>query len=184
MYVETFLLGRGSSLALRPEPVPEDAAALDGFPSREPPSHQTHAGLFLDVIDENRRWAPPPDGAPVLPRVFGKLRDTLARAKAAADPAPIQVLVLPTLWHLDDAMRVAMLKQLGLEPIEYRPGLAQERVARACAAAGLPVQDVTALFAKDPPPARLFLLDQGHFSPAGHAIVAAWLADALPPLLH
>ena len=52
-----------------------------------------------------------------------------------------------------------------------------------CADVGLPVQDVTAIFAKDPQPSRLFLPDQGPFSPAGHAAVAAWLSEALPKLM-
>jgi lysophospholipase L1-like esterase len=183
MYVETSLIGRGSPLALRPVAIAEDMAALDGFPKHDGPPNQVHAGLFLDAVDENKRWAPPQPGPPVLPRVFERLRQTLAGIKTTAGARPVQVLILPTLWQLDDGMRVAMLEQLGLNPAEYRAGLAQERVARACAAAGLPVQDVTALFAKEPKPAALFLSDHGHFSSAGHAVVAAWLADAIPALL-
>lgn len=178
MFVETTLIAQRSRFALQPLPTPDEVAAFDGFPSYYAEPFQTHAGLFLDAIDEQRRWSG--EGPPVLPRLFADLRAALAEAQQHAGHLPLHVLILPTLWHLQDDRRRQTLQALGMDPAEYRPGLAQERIARVCADLGLPVHDVTGWFRPDPDPETLFLAeDMGHFTPRGHRIVAERLAEVV-----
>jgi len=165
------------SLMQRLTMAPEAMALREGFPSGPGDWGATHAGLFLDVIDEDAAW--PPTAPPVLPRVIADFRAALAEAREAAAGAPVAVLVLPTRWHLDDAAHAEGLRGLNLDPVSFRRGLIQQRLAVLCADVGLPMFDATPWLEATADHRAQFLSDGGHFSPAGHAAVAAALADAV-----
>lgn len=156
---------------------PEDATRAVGLPGEG----QRHAGLFLDVRDENRVWQ---DGAPpVIPRLCGYLRDSLERAKAIAAGRPLVYVVLPTLWQVDEAERLAKLRSWGWDPAGYERGLAQRRWLAIANELGIPAFDATPILAAGGPAKDLFIADGGHLSVRGNELVGAWLAGELEALL-
>ncbi len=153
--------------------------ALEGFPG-SPGQPGLDGCLFLDTTDENAAW---PAGAPaVLPRVLADFRSAFAAAKAAADPLPIHVLILPALCHCSDEEHAAGLRAAGFDPAGFQRGLIQRRLRAIAAELGLPVLDATPWLAAETDLPALFVSDRGHFSPRGHAVVAAHLARELAPL--
>lgn len=161
-------------------PDPADAARTFGMPPQGPVD-LSHAGLFLDVIDENQTWA---EGAPpVIPRVLTNLRQSLQRARQTAGARPLAFVVLPTVWQVSEDRRVARLRELKMDPAAYRRGLGQERWLGVARELGIPAFDATTVLAAEPEPAKLFIPDGGHLSVRGNELVAGWLARELAPLL-
>lgn len=151
-------------------PDPAEVARMAGMP----PADKSHAGLFLDVRDENATWA---EGAPpVIPRVLANLRASLQRARQIAGARPLWFVILPTVWQVDEARRLARLRELGFDPVDYERGRAQRRWAQVAQELGIPVLDATAILTAEPDHAGLFLVDGGHFTARGNEIVAHWLA--------
>ncbi len=158
-------------------PDPADLARMAGMPQ----GGQEHAGLFLDVVDANRSWAP--GAPPVIPRVLAALRESLQRAKDTAGDRPLWFVILPTVWQVDADRRRTRLGELGFAPDEFRPGLAQERWATVAREVGVAVLDATPILAAEPDAAGLFLADGGHLSPRGNEAVGRWLAGEIGPAL-
>jgi lysophospholipase L1-like esterase len=151
---------------------PDEAARVAGLP----PEGQRHAGLFLDADDAPRASPVAPE---VVQRLLGYLRDALARAKAAASGRPLVFVVLPTLWQVDEARRVARLRELGFDPAQFPRGKAQERWSAIALELGVPALDATPVLAAQRDPAGLFLADGGHLSERGNEVVGRWLAEQL-----
>ncbi len=145
------------------------------------PKDRTHAGLFLDVIDEATTWV---DGAaPVIPRLLGILRTSLQRAKEVAGRRLVVFLVLPTSWQVIEPKRRAHLQELGFDPPLFERGLAQHRWRTVARELGMPCFDATPILAAEPDPEQLFISDGGHLSVRGHEVVGKWFATELAPLL-
>ncbi len=158
-------------------PDPETMTRAVGLPP-ETPQNQRHAGLFLDVRDERHTWQP--GAEPVLPRLLGYLRASLQRAADTAGRRPLVFVILPTKWQVDESLRTARLRELGLDPKDYERGLAQARWRAVAEGLGIPTLDATPILAAAKEPAdELFIADGGHFNVRGNEIVAAWLAGEL-----
>lgn len=156
---------------------PAEAERMAGMPQ----GGAEHAGLFLDVVDEQRSWA---EGAPpVIPRVLAELRRSLERARTVAGRRPLWFLILPTIWQVDDARRAERMRQLGFAPEAFRRGLAQERWASVARELGIPVFDATPILAAEPDHDGLFIADGGHLSVRGNEVVGRWLAGELAAAL-
>lgn len=165
---------QASLLAVVP-PDPDEAAAMAGVPVGK-----TLAGLFLDVGDDAAGW---PDGDPrVLLRVLLPLRVSLQRMQQQAAGRPFVFVVLPTGWQVLESRRTATLRELGFDPQQFERGAAQRRWLAAAAELGIPAFDATPVLANAADPASLFV-DGAHYNAAGCALVAAWLAEQLAPLL-
>jgi hypothetical protein len=165
------------SLLTRMALTPAALALREGFPLAPGDWGATHAGLFLDVLDENTAW--PPTAPPVVPRVLADFRTAIDQARSAAAGAPVAVLVLPTRWHLDDATFAERLRELQLDPAQFRRGSIQRRLAGLCAELGVPMFDATPWLEAPADHRAQFVSDGGHLSPTGHAVVAAALDDAV-----
>ena len=179
LWLETWILTYWPSLS----PVmhlsldPEDEKRMAGMP----PDAQQHAGLFLDVIDENKTWA---DGAPpVMPRVAANLRSALQSALNVAGKRPLVFVLLPTMWQVVEPRRIAELQRLGFAPADYERGKAQRRWMAVAKDLGIQALDATAILAAEPDPEQLFLADGVNLSVLGNKVVARWLATELAPLL-
>lgn len=149
---------------------PELAARVAGMPS----AGRGHAGLFLDVIDERAAWTA--GASPVVPRLLEALRTSLQRGKEIAKDRPMWFVLLPTLWHVDEALRVAKLKELEFDPVGYERGLAQRRWMQIGKGLGVTVLDSTPILAAEADHVGLFLADGVHLSGHGHDVLARWLA--------
>jgi lysophospholipase L1-like esterase len=154
---------------------PEALALREGFPGTPPVWAETHAGLFLDVLDEATAW--PAGAPPVIPRVLDDFRAALQSARQAANGLPLAVLVLPTWWHVDATGYAARLEELGFAKEAFRRGRMQERLQALATELGLPLCDATPwLEAATVDRTTLFISDRGHLSAAGNAVVAAGIA--------
>lgn len=151
-------------------PDPAEVARTAGMP----PDDKSHAGLFLDVVDESTTWTP--GAPPVIPRVLENLRASLQRARQIAGARPLWFVILPTVWQVDEARWRARLPELGFDPDRYRRGLAQQRWAAIARELGIPVLDATPILTAEPDHAGLFIVDGGHFSVRGNEVVGRWLA--------
>ncbi|HZL99855.1 MAG TPA: GDSL-type esterase/lipase family protein, partial [Planctomycetota bacterium] len=120
--LELLLLEAGWPWALQPGASPEEQEAFAGFPRRADPN-QCMAGLFMDVIDPARSWDEQRP-APVVPRVLARTADSLRAIVAEAGAARVLVVVLPSWWHVVNGDRLAVMQEVGLDPAEYRAGLA------------------------------------------------------------
>ncbi|MCU0866020.1 MAG: hypothetical protein MUC36_19725, partial [Planctomycetes bacterium] len=164
-----------SLLALVP-PDPDEALRLQGLPT-----DRTFAGLFLDVADPVTSW---PDGAPpVVPRLLANLKGSLQAMQLAADGRPLVLLLLPTSWQVMPARWDAKLRELGFDPARFERGAYQRRCLELAKELGIPAFDATPILQATADPATQFLSDGAHYSAAGHATLAQWLARALPPVL-
>lgn len=183
LWCETWLVTNAPQHSLLPRIVmsPEALALREGFPGTPPVWGETHAGLYLDVLDEQAAWPP---GAPaVLPRVFADFRAALLAARQAAAGLPLLVVVLPTWWHVDAEAHRARLVEMKFDPAGFRRGRMQERLRELCAELALPVLDATPWLEGVPDRRAMFLADGGHLTAAGHAVVAARLEAAVADLL-
>jgi lysophospholipase L1-like esterase len=160
-------------------PDPEDALRTAGLPP-ERPTDQRHAGLFLDVLDEQTCWDA--SGSPPIPRLRAVLRASLQRAQQQAGRRPLVFVILPTIWQVDEGKRTAHLKELGFDPSRFARGVAQQRWREVATELGVPVFDATPILAADPDPASLYV-DGGHLNERGNALLGDWLAGELQPLL-
>ena len=158
-------------------PDPEDEQRRAGMPTEA----QQHAGVFLDVIDENKTWAA--GTPPVMPRVAARLREALQRALEVAGSRPLVFVVLPTVWQVVEPKRVAELQRLGHVPAEFERGRVQSRWLAVAKELGIRALDATPILAAEPDPEQLFFADGGHLSVRGNEVVAKWLATELAPLL-
>jgi lysophospholipase L1-like esterase len=170
-------------------PDAEETAAFTGWPVAGLDFGRLHAGLFLDVRDEQTSWqakVPPavlPGGPPVVPTTLATLRETLTAARALCGSRPLLTLLLPTRWHCDpDAWR-QQLVALEFDPKDFEFGAMRRRIAAVAADLGLPFADATESLLDQGDAKRFFIDDGGHLSIEGNAVVAAWLAPILAPRL-
>jgi len=179
LWLEAWILTYWPSLSpiMDLPPDPEEEQRRAGMPTEA----QQHAGLFLDVIDENKTWAA--GTPPAMPRVAARLRTALQRALEVAGPRPLVFVVLPTVWQVVEQKRVAELQRLGFAPADYERGRAQTRWLAVAKDLGIPAFDATPILAAEPDPEQLFIADGGHLSVRGNEVVAKWLATELAPLL-
>lgn len=154
-------------------PDPEEDARMAGMPLFE---KQT-AGLFLDVVDETTTFGE--KTPPAIPRVLDTLRTSLQRAKEVAADRPVWFVVLPTLWQVDEARRMAKLAEIRFEPRKFERGLGQQRLVQVARACGLTALDSTPILAAEKDHPGLFLADGGHLSVRGNEVVGRWLAAEL-----
>jgi hypothetical protein len=191
LWFECWLIGnrKQSSVLDVLAPDAEETAAFTGWPVAGPDFGRLHAGLFLDVRDEQTSWqakVPPavlPGGPPVVPMSLARLRESLTAARALCGSRPMLTLLLPTRWHCDpDAWR-QRLAELGFDPNDFEFGAMRRRIAAVAADLGLPFADATEPLLGKGAAARFFIEDGGHLSIEGNAAVAAWLAPILSPRL-
>jgi lysophospholipase L1-like esterase len=181
MRFEIWLMEAGSRWALQPTPTEEEARAFAGFPPRARPN-QCVAGLFMDVIDDQRSWDPA-DPQPVVPRVLSRTAESLTALRASAGEARLLVAILPSWWHVHEEDRQSVLREVGLDPDDFQPGLTQQRLLSLCAELGLAVVDLTPTIAALPDPSSAFLPENRHLSVAGHRLVAEVLAGEIARLV-
>jgi len=192
LWFECWLIAnrKQSSLLYVLAPDAEETAAFAGWPVAGSDFGALHAGLFLDVRDEQTSWqakVPPavlPGGPAVVPMALLKLRESLTAARALCGSRPLIALLLPTRWHCDpDAWRQRLV-ELGFDPKDFGFGAMRRRIAALATDLGLPLADATeVLLEKKGDAARFFIEDGGHLSIEGNAVVAAWLAQVLEPRL-
>lgn len=148
------------------------AEAAPGGPPPPPPSDGDDV-----VITPREVYAPPTAEKARAWRVYEALLRQL-KARVEADGARLLVLYDT---HRDEASVEIFRASFGVAPGEE--GLDWDRPARGlkevCARVGVPVCDPTPAFRGDEDPARLFLVQNGHWSAEGHALVARELAKAL-----
>ncbi|MGE3171353.1 MAG: SGNH/GDSL hydrolase family protein [Planctomycetota bacterium] len=177
LWLETWLATNATEWSpLRFIGTPEWQTDIGGMP--EP--GRTNAGLFLDVIDPQHTWRP--GQPPPVPVAMATLRQSLQTAKAALGDRPLVVLILPTVWHCDEAMWAERLRMLEFDPAEFRFGALRERVAAVAAELGLPSVDPVPTLAALGRADHSFL-DGGHLSRSGGHAVAILLAETVGPLL-
>ena len=183
LWIETMLVEKFPDTSLLAEAISlaKQDQSLVGFPGNDPPGSQSYAGLFLDTVDDDRRW--PADAPPALPRALDDFRDGLIAAKDAARGKPFAAVILPTLHHLDDVNYKSGLAAAGLEKTGFQRGLIQGRLKQLCEELGVPCIDTTPHLEAQADHAALFLEDRGHLSPLGNDEVAKLLADASAQLL-
>lgn len=155
------------------------AARLPGFPRVPSQPHilRTDKGVFLDVRDEQHRFAP--DGPPVVAEALATIRASLQRAKAACGDRRLLVLVQPTLVHVREDLWRAELERLQFDPAQFEFGSMRRRIRALAESLDLPCLDVHEVFAGEPDPQGLFIEDQGHFSARGNALVGKAVAERL-----
>lgn len=134
-------------------------------------------GVWCDALDARTVWVAGTE--PPIPRVLAALDRSLQRARTAAGSRPVWFVLLPSVWQVDPARRLARLRELGLDPVAYAPGLLQRRWAEVAVAAGLVALDATPMLAAEPDHAGLFLADGVHLSARGNEVVGRWLAAEL-----
>lgn len=155
-----------------PEPLPE----LRGLP----PPPQRHAGLFLDATDERRTFA---QGGPApVPLALDNVRSALRMARQSAGGRPLLVVVLPTLWHVQEDLWREHLRELGFDPAHFSFGAMRARLRALAAELGVPLVDVCPVL-QGQQAGAMFLGDRGHLSPAGNEAAGRAIADALRPLV-
>lgn len=89
-------------------------------------------------------------------------------------PSPNQVV--PERWR--QTLDEIQVTQEALGPLDF--DFPNRLIREFCAEQGIPHLDLTDAFARSDNPADLFLTDDEHFSPLGHELVAAELANWLP----
>lgn len=179
LWVEAFLHTNRPdwSLAQQLTFLPEEADPFAGFP----PQRAAVMGLFLDVADAGTCWQP--GAPPVIPRLLGLLRDSLASCQRTVGDRPLVFVVLPTRWQVLESEWRERLTGFGFDPARFERGRAQQRWLDVARQLGILAFDATPVLAADADPAGLFLQDAGHFSVRGNEVVARWLAQQLAPLL-
>jgi lysophospholipase L1-like esterase len=182
LWAEAWLVANQPASSLFAQMASDDrlSRAREGFPGTPPNWAATHAGLFLDVIDERSAW--PAAAPPVVPRVLADFRAAFTKARAATAGLPLAVLILPTWWHVDRDGYAAELQRLGFDPLQFRRGAMQERLRALCLELDLPVHDATPGLEAASSPAAMFLSDRGHLSPLGHSEVARQLVSVATSL--
>jgi lysophospholipase L1-like esterase len=172
-----------ASPLLQLAPTDDELLATRGVPGDPPVHGKAFAGLFLDVVDDQRRWDP--GAPPIVPRVLENLRAAMARAKEIAGDRPLVYVLLPTCYQVVEPMRAEKLRELGFAVGEFRRGLAQQRWLDAVRSLGIRAYDATPILASAPVDAQptLFVEDACHLSLAGNERLAQWLAAELAPLL-
>jgi lysophospholipase L1-like esterase len=135
-----------------------------------PPRGQDFAGLYFDRTAEDE----------LVRKIEARCRAHFARLLELAGETPVQLVVLPTWWHLDELRWRTALTDQGLDPSLHRRGLAQQRLLAIAAELSLPALDLTPLLERAPDREALWLPNDRHLSPAGYERVAEWLLARVP----
>lgn len=90
-------------------------------------------GLFLDRRIENK----------LVTQVMARLRKHLTALRDAAKPAPLLVVLLPSVDHLTAAGWESELRRAGRDPQEFEFGITQNRISRLADQLGVPILDLT-----------------------------------------
>lgn len=146
-----------------PEPLEVTRARCDQFPAE-----------YLALQRERLVNHVPPDAAHLA--LADNARRQIARIKtlADADGSPLLVAFLPDENQVNPALRRALLSPD--EERAYDFAQPQALLARTFADAGIPTLDLLPAFLADP---RCLYGNTSHWTPAGHALAAAVLAERL-----
>jgi lysophospholipase L1-like esterase len=137
----------------------------------EAPPEYTH--LYMDSLTESE----------LVRSRLETVRSTLARIRELAAPAPVLLVVIPQRIELSESEFQRELTKLGLDPQDFRRGLAAERVCRLAAEEGLEILDLSIPLAASEAPDAEWQPDGGHFSVQGNQKVAALLEPYVERLL-
>lgn len=152
---------------------PLEAQLTLGLPAKA----KLWGGVFLDVRDSATTWQ---EGTPpVIPRLCGYLRDSLARARKVAADRPIVFVILPTSRQTHADCYPQALQQAGFDPRDYQRGLGQQRWLDAAKQASVEGIDATIALQDAGTVEELFLEDASHLSARGNEAVGDWLGAQL-----
>lgn len=152
---------------------PIEAQLKLGLPSRK----EVSGGVFLDVRDSATTWQD--NTPPVIPRLCGYLRESLARAKKIAGDRPIVFVILPTSRQSHEDRYPRALQSAGFDPRDYQRGLGQQRWLEAAREATVEGLDATVVLQAAGTVEELFIEDASHLSARGNEVVGDWLAAKL-----
>jgi hypothetical protein len=163
--VEHFLRTHVPSLAVD---LPDAGPEIEAFRDFPPPAERT-CSVFMDRDP----------ATPAIERILDRFEVAMARVATAARGIDVVVVILPTVTHCHPARYEALVESLGWRTADYRRGALQERLIARCARLGLRAIDLTATLGTHEQFRSLFVDDETHLSPAGHAVVAAAMTDVL-----
>lgn len=129
---------------------------------------------------ERQRWASElqiftREGRPVLQGLMRETRSALMALRAATDARSDQLLVAiaPPAFQVDETRLEATMSLVGLDPRSAQPDQVTDLVREVLDQIGIASCDLVGpLRAVDAPTERVYLAYDGHWSPAGHRVVA------------
>jgi hypothetical protein len=123
-------------------------------------------------------------------------RQTLANldavhAAASRAGSGLALALLPSILQVDPALRAATVTRLGaslryggLSPADIDPDLPNALLRQFAATRGIPLVDLTPVFAAEPPAAEpLYKRNDNHWTPRGNGVAARALVPFLTPLV-
>ena len=116
-------------------------------------------------------------------KILARLRKKHPGIKQQAAGRPVVFVMLPTMYHVDEALRLEQLARLGLDATQFERGLLQRRMIDVADEVGVAALDATPVLAEAPDVAAMFLQDRGHLSVRGNELVGNWLAGQFVRLL-
>ncbi len=151
--------------------------------------HMWRRGQQLSQPDspERARWASElrpftRDGRRELESLVAQSQPALAALRASTRQRGDRLLVAvaPPAFQVESARLEATMRLVGLNPSQAAPDQVTDAVESALASAGIPSCDLLSpLRAAQAADQRVYLAYDGHWSPAGHAVVADAIKDCL-----